>query len=118
MFYQGGNIEIKISGDTNSNLNNNNFWVVVYPHFSRNSNTSRVTMPKDQATVVTDISGKVTYTFNIPYTKTKNMDTGWYDIEVLIEGETNTFRSVFQKTFAFNMLFAQSKDIASENNEV
>lgn len=113
MYYQGENIQINVTSDSVTDLKNKNFKLLVYPHYEKNNDEyAKIIDKSDNIGVVEDAdNNKTTYSFNIPYTDTQNMPIGDYDIEILIEYETEGYRSVFQKTFAFSMGFSFSKNI-------
>lgn len=109
MYYQGENIRINITSDSVTDLKNQDFKLLVYPHFERNNAIYLVDMAKSSATQTEDEKDKTTFSFNIPYNKTKSLPIGDYDIEILVKNSDDTFRSIFQKTFAFQIGFANSK---------
>jgi uncharacterized protein (UPF0128 family) len=112
MYYQGENIQINITSDSNVDLRNKNFKVLVYPHYEKeNESLVKVLEKSDNIGVVEDWDNdKTTFSFNIPYEETKDMSIGDYDLEILLEYEKVGFRSIFQKTFAFSLGFSASKN--------
>ena len=108
MYYQGENIKVSIKSDSVTNLNGRDFKLLAYPHFERNNAKYIVTLNKKDFTPDT-VGDVTTFSGDIPYTKTALLPTGDYDIEVLVK-ESETFRSIFLKTFAFALEFANSKN--------
>ena len=108
MYYQGENIKVSIKSDSVTNLNGRDFKLLAYPHFERSNAKYIVTLNKKDfaADTVGDVT---TFSGDIPYTKTALLPTGDYDIEVLVK-ESENFRSIFLKTFAFALEFANSKN--------
>lgn len=111
MYYQGENIQINVTSDAITNLVNKDFKLLVYPHYDRNNTSNMITLDKSSATETT-AGEKTTYSFNIPYTTTASSPTGDYDIEILVK-DSGTFRSIFQKSFAFTLGFANSKNVTN-----
>ena len=108
MYYQGANIKVSIKKDIVTNLNGRDFKLLAYLHFERSNAKYIVTLNKTDfaADTVGDVT---TFSGDIPYTKTALLPTGDYDIEVLVKESVN-FRSIFLKTFAFALEFANSKN--------
>ena len=108
MYYQGENIKVSIKSDSVTNLNGRDFKLLVYPHFERSNEKYIVTLNKKDFTPDT-VGDVTTFSGDIPYTKTALLPTGDYDIEVLVK-ESENFRSIFLKIFAFALEFANSKN--------
>lgn len=103
MAYRGENINITIKGDSEFNLDNLDFEVLVYP----DRHTDEVTtLSKSSMTKV----GANTYFGTIEFSETKTMYLGFYTIEVLIK-ESETSRSIYVKPSAFPVYDSASKDI-------
>jgi hypothetical protein len=106
MLYQGEDIAITVTFDEEVLSQASSFTLLVYPSFNVNHAGY-----KSSDVVASDIEN-LTYTFTIPYSKTKDMPTGSYTIEVLMkvgQGDDET-RSIFQQTDAFTLKYAKAKD--------
>ena len=108
MLYQGEDIAITVTFDEGVLSQASSFVLLVYPSFNVNHEgyTSSEVGQKDIS--------NFTYTFTIPYSRTKDMPTGSYTIEVLMKvvGQQNSeTRSIFQKTDAFILQYAKAKEV-------
>lgn len=103
MAYRGENIDITIKGDSEFNLDELDFKVLVYPDRHTNEAT---TIDKSAMTKLNDNQ----YFGTIRYERTKTMPLGLYTIEVLVI-ESGTSRSIYAKPGAFPMYDSASKDI-------
>lgn len=108
MYFQGDNIIINIISDKVTDLTSKDFVVMIYPHFDKENDKYIVKLQKEEATIETkdDITK---YTFIIPYTITKDLIDGDYDLELLVKNNNNIYRTTFQKQFAFFIKFANTK---------
>lgn len=113
MYYQGENIEINVTSDSVTDLRNKNFKILVYPHYDKDNEGKTIIIDKSENIGIKEDfdNDKITFSFNIPYEHTKTMDIGDYDIEIMIEYENKTYRSIFQKTFAVSIAFSNAKNI-------
>lgn len=103
MFFQGGNIPFTVQGDTEFNLDEVDFKVLLYPDRHPESAT---TIEKYAMTK----AGENTYSYSIGYAQTKTMPIGKYTIEVLIIANSST-RSIFMNQSCFALLSSASKNI-------
>ena len=103
MAHRGENIDITIKGDSEFNLDELDFKVLVYPDRHTNEAT---TIEKSAMTKLSDNQ----YFGTIRYEQTKAMPLGLYTIEVLVI-ESGTSRSIYAKPGAFPMYDSASKDI-------
>lgn len=101
--YRGEDIDITIKGDSEFNLDELDFKVLVYPDRHTNEVT---TIEKSAMTKLSDNQ----YYGTIGYEQTKTMPLGLYTIEVLVI-ESGTSRSIYAKPGAFPMYDSASKDI-------
>lgn len=104
MAYRGENIDITIKGDSEYNLDELDFKVLVYPDRHPDE---RTVIEKSQAKKLDSNY----YCLSIEFEATKDMALGLYTIEVLIV-ESGTSRSIFAKQGAFPVYDSASKDIA------
>lgn len=104
MAYQGEDWVFTITGDDKTNLDNNDFKILVYP--CGKSNISVSTITKEQCSQVKEN----VYTGTIPFQTTKNLEIGLYTVEVLLISSGNV-RSVFMKNNAFENKPSESKNI-------
>lgn len=103
MAYRGENIDITIKGDSEFNLDELDFKVLVYPDRHTEEMT---TIEKSAMTKLNDNQ----YFGSIGYEQTKTMPLGLYTIEVLVI-ESGTSRSIYVKPGAFPMYDSASKNI-------
>lgn len=103
MAHRGENIDITIKGDSEFNLDELDFKVLVYPDRHMNEVT---TIEKSAMTKLSDNQ----YFGTIGYEHTKAMPLGLYTIEVLVI-ESGTSRSIYAKPGAFPMYDSASKNI-------
>lgn len=103
MAHRGENIDITIKGDSEFNLDELDFKVLVYPdrHPAEVITLNKSDMEKVEANL---------YFGTIGYEKTKTMPLGLYTIEILLI-ESGTSRSIYAKPGAFPMYDSASKDI-------
>lgn len=104
MAYRGENIDITIKGDSEFNLDELDFKVLVYPDRHTNEAT---TIEKSAMTKLSDNH----YHGSIGYEQTKGMSLSSYTIEILVI-ESGTSRSIYAKPGAFSMYDSASKNIA------
>lgn len=104
MYYQGENINIIIKGDSNIDLNQYNFTVLVYNHYDESNDIIEITKAQSE-----EIEPN-TYSVEIPFATTMGLSTGQYDIEICVI-ENNDRRSVFKKNNAFTLNPSKSKDL-------
>lgn len=103
MAHRGENIDITIKGDSEFNLDELDFKVLVYPD---RHPAEATTINKSAMTKLIDNQ----YFGSIGYEETKTMPLGLYTIEVLLI-ESGTSRSIYAKPGAFPMYDSASKDI-------
>ena len=101
--YRGENIDITIKGDSEFNLDNMDFTVLIYPDRHTNEATA---IEKSAMTKLNDNQ----YAGTIGYEQTKGMPLGLYTIEVLVI-ESGTSRSIYAKPGAFPLYDSASKNI-------
>lgn len=102
--YRGENIDITIKGDSEYNLDELDFKVLVYPdrHPDERIEVDKSAMEKLDSNYYSAIIG---------YEKTKGLALGQYTIELLVV-ESETSRSILVKQGAFPVYDSASKDIA------
>ena len=102
MAYKGEDIPIVITGDDNTNLDDLDFKILIYPH---DDIDNYIVLGK------TDMKagGANTYTGQIPHSETKDMPIGYYTIEVLSIGDDK--RRIFKKEGAFTLYDSASKNV-------
>ena len=103
MAYRGENIEITIKGDSEFNLDQLNFMVLVYP--DRHSDEKIVVEKSKMEKLESNY-----YQATIGYEETKMLPLGNYTIEVLVI-QSETSRSIYAKPGAFPVYDSASKDI-------
>lgn len=103
MAHRGENIDITIKGDSEFNLDELDFKVLVYP----DRHTEEITTIEKSA--MTKLSDNQ-YFGTIRFEQTKAMPLGLYTIEVLVI-ESGTSRSIYAKPGAFPLYDSASKDI-------
>lgn len=103
MAYRGENIDITIKGDSEYNLDELDFKVLVYP--DRHPNEKIVVEKSAMEKLDSNY-----YSATIGYEETKDFALGLYTIEVLIV-ESGTSRSIFAKQGAFPVYDSASKNI-------
>ena len=103
MAYRGENIDITIKGDSEYNLDELDFKVLVYPD---RHPEGKIIIDKSS---VTKIDTNY-YELSIGFEKTKEMALGQYTIELLLV-ESGTSRSIFAKQGAFPIYESASKSI-------
>ena len=104
MAYRGENIDITIKGDSEYNLDELDFKVLVYPD---RHPEERIVVEKSEM----DKLGQNYYSATIGYEQTKDFALGQYTIELLVV-ESETSRSILVKQGAFPVYDSASKDIA------
>lgn len=104
MAYRGENIDITIKGDSEYNLDELDFKVLVYPdrHPDEKIVVEKSAMEKLDSNY---------YSATISYENTKGLALGLYTIELLVV-ESETSRSILVKQGAFPVYDSASKDIA------
>lgn len=111
MYYQGENIQINVISDSLVDLNKKGFKLLLYPHCSKDGMDKTITIDKSQNIETRQDGEKMIFVFDIPYTQTKEMIIGDYDLEVLVEDNEKEFRSIFKKSYAFGIGNSKSKNI-------
>ena len=101
--YRGENIDITIKGDTEFNLDSQDFVVLIYP--DRHPDETKIVTKLECEKVANNH-----YKAVIGYAETKEMPLGYYTVEVLII-ENNNSRSIYAKQGAFPMYDSASKSI-------
>ena len=104
MAYQGENWNFTIKGNTDIDLDGNDFKLLIYPCGTHDNNV--VVITKSQCTK----SEANVYIASVPYSTTKTLPIGIYNVEVLIISG-GTSRSVFVKKNAFSNNLSASKEI-------
>ena len=103
MAYRGENIDITIKGDSEYNLDELDFKLLVYP--DRHPDEKKVVEKSAMEKLDSNY-----YSATIGYEATKDLALGLYTIEVLIV-ESGTSRSIFAKQGAFPIYESASKSI-------
>jgi hypothetical protein len=111
MYYQGENIQVNVISDSITDLKGKNFKLLFYPHCTKDDMEKTIIIDKSENIQTDKDNDKTIFVFNIPYTTTKDMLVGDYDLEVLIEYNENDFRSIFKKSYAFSINHSNSKNI-------
>ncbi len=105
-FYQGEDIPVNIIG--NMELKNSNFIMLVYHHCNPNNILKFYKTDFEEKHDAED--GTVGYRCNITNNKTRELYTGSYVIEIMVQ-EEDGYRSVYQNLNAFTIKFSNAKNI-------
>ena len=111
MLYQGEDIAIRIKGDDTVKFTKDNFVVWIYP--THQTSKKPIELLGTNATQVDDEDNA--FDLVIDHTITKDMPSSVYTIEVLLIGDDNTKRTIFQNREAFELKFAKIKDYTQQS---
>lgn len=101
MLYQGEDIIVTIKGDEHTDLTLSNFVVFIYS----NTLSEGLKIKKEKG-----LEKEGSFTFIIPGEETKELRTGWYNVEVLLKMDNSRLRSIYKKTSAFFLNPSIAKD--------